>query len=210
MANTSRINGFKPVKHLNGSPYNGQFNLYEIAAADATAVFVGDLVCMTAATGTEGLETVGVVATTQITTGAGTSGLVGAVVGFQMPNSTVQGSLSAGALSIDTPVYRAALTKRLVMVADSPDLVFEVQDGGTVPCTQALIGSNTGYTIGTGSTTTGTSGATTGATVPATTVTLPLKILGFVKRPDNEDGTSQKLLVKINVHAYGSMGTNVS
>jgi hypothetical protein len=208
MANTSRINGFKPVKHLNGSPYNGQFNLYEVVAADATAIFVGDLVRMVAATSTTGLETVGVVATTEQTTG---SGLVGAVVGFKVPDSSVDGMLSAGSLSIDTPVYRAALTKRLVMVADSPDLVFEVQDGGTVPCTQALIGSNTGYTIGTGSTTTGCSGATTGATVPATTVTLPLKILGFVQRPDNEHAAaSQKLLVKINVHAYGSMGTNVS
>ncbi len=196
MANTSRINGFKPVKHQNGSPYNGQANIYEIAAADATAVFVGDLVSSTAATGTEGYDTVGVPATTQITTG---SGIVGAVVGFVVDPS-----------DLNTPQYRRALTKRLVFVADAPDLVFEVQDGGTVPCTQALIGSNTGYTIGSGSTTTGTSGATTGATVPATTVTLPLKILGFVKRPDNEDGTSQKLLVKVNVHAYGSMGTNVS
>jgi len=196
MANTSRINGFKPVKHQNGSPYNGQFNIYEVAAADATAVFVGDLVQSTAATGTEGYDCVGVVATTELTTG---SGLVGAVVGFVVDPT-----------ALNTPQYRAALTKRLVMVADAPDLVFEVQDGGTVPCTQALIGSNTGYTIGSGSTTTGTSAATTGATVPATTVTLPLKILGFVKRPDNEAGASQKLLVKINVHAYGSMGTNVS
>jgi hypothetical protein len=209
MANTSKINGFKPVKHLNGSPYNGQFNLYEVVAADATAIFVGDLVRMVAATSTTGLETVGVVATTEQTTG---SGLVGAVVGFKVENSVLDGNLSGGAANqIDTPVYRAALTKRLVMVADSPDLVFEVQDGGTVPCTQALIGSNTGYTIGSGSTTTGVSAATTGATVPATTVTLPLKVLGFVQRPDNEHAAaSQKLLVKINVHAYGSMGTNVS
>jgi len=197
MANTSRINGFKPVKHQNGSPYNGQFNLYEIAAADATAVFVGDLVRSVAATGTEGYDCVTAFATTEQTTG---SGLVGAVIGFVVDPT-----------SLNTPQYRAALTKRIAMVADAPDLVFEVQDGGTVPCTQALIGSNTGYTIGSGSTTTGTSAATTGATVPATTVTLPLKILGFVQRPDNEHAAaSQKLLVKINVHAYGSMGTNVS
>jgi len=197
MANTSRINGFKPVKHLSGAPYNGQFNIYEAAAADATAIFVGDLVRMQAGTGTEGYETVSVVATTEQTTG---SGLVGAVVGFVVDPT-----------ALNTPQYRAASTKRLVMVADAPDLVFEVQDGGTVPCTNALIGSNTGYTIGSGSTTTGTSAATTGATVPATTVTLPLKILGVVQRPDNEAyAASQKLLVKINVHAYGSMGTNVS
>jgi len=197
MANTSRINGFKPVKHLTGAPYNGQFNIYEVIAADATAVFVGDLVQLVAGTTTEGYPSVGVVATTQLTTG---SGVVGAVVGFVVDPT-----------ALNTPQYRAASTKRLVKVADAPDLVFEVQDGGTVPCTAALIGANTGYTIGSGSTTTGTSAATTGATVPATTVTLPLKILGVVQRPDNEAyAASQKLLVKINVHAYGSMGTNVS
>ena len=35
MANVARLGGFTPVKHLNGSPYNGQFNLYEIVAGDA-------------------------------------------------------------------------------------------------------------------------------------------------------------------------------
>ena len=44
MANTSQINGFKPVKHLNGSPYNGQANLYEVPSTEAVPVFVGDLV----------------------------------------------------------------------------------------------------------------------------------------------------------------------
>ncbi len=33
MANTSSINGFRPVKHLNGSPYNGQANIYYVASA---------------------------------------------------------------------------------------------------------------------------------------------------------------------------------
>jgi len=205
MANTSRINGFKPVKHLNGSPYNGQFTMYEVVAADATAMFVGDLVVADAGTGTEGLQTVTVGAITELTTGQP----IGAVVGFKMPNSTMTNTLSGGALpnSLDTPVYRAALTKRLVMVADAPDLIFEVQDGGTVPCTQTLIGNNTGYTIGSGSTTTGTSAATTGATVPTTTLALPIRIMGFVQRPDNEHAAaSQKLHVMINAHKY-SAGT---
>jgi len=44
MANTSRINGFKPVKHITGAPYNGQMNIYEVPAGEAVPVFVGDLV----------------------------------------------------------------------------------------------------------------------------------------------------------------------
>ena len=43
MANTSRINGFKVVKHLNGSPYNGQANLYYVASA-ADEILAGDVV----------------------------------------------------------------------------------------------------------------------------------------------------------------------
>ena len=44
MANTSKINGFKPVKHITGAPYNGQMNIYEVPAGEAVPVFIGDLV----------------------------------------------------------------------------------------------------------------------------------------------------------------------
>lgn len=200
MANTSRINGFKPVKHLTGAPYNGQFNLYEIVAADAVATFVGDIVVGDAGTGTEGLTTVSRAAAAEITGGRP----IGVVVGFVVPTPV------AGSLSLDTPQYRAASVKRIAMVADAPDLVFEVQDGATVPISQTLIGLNAGYNNGSGSTTTGTSAGTTGATAPTTTDTLPLKILGMVNRPDNEYGVaSQKLLVMINSHAYNGMSTAI-
>jgi len=48
MPNVSRINGFKPVKHVNGSPYNGQANIYFVPATDGTALFVGDPVKLAA------------------------------------------------------------------------------------------------------------------------------------------------------------------
>ena len=44
MANTSKINGFKPVKHITGALYNGQMNIYEVPAGEAVPVFIGDLV----------------------------------------------------------------------------------------------------------------------------------------------------------------------
>ena len=37
MANTSRPNGFRPVKYLNGTPWNGAFRIYAIPAAEGTA-----------------------------------------------------------------------------------------------------------------------------------------------------------------------------
>lgn len=192
MANTSRVNGFKPVKHLNGSPYNGQCNIYEIVVGDGTATMVGDLVKADTGTATDVYPT----CVRHGTTGEVTSGLaLGVVVGF-LPSTTVGASL-------DTPRHRAASTKRYALVCDDPTVIFEVQDGGTVPCTLTLIGNNTGFMATAGNTTTGASGMTTGTTAPTTTNSLPLKIMGIVNRPDNESAAaSQKLLVMINQHYY--------
>jgi len=191
MANTQRVNGFRPVKHLNGSPYNGQFNIYEIVAGDGTATMVGDLVKADGGTATDNFPTCVRHGTTgEITAGAA----LGVVVGF-VPSPT----------NLDTPQYRAASTKRYAMVADSPDLIFEVMDGATVPTTQTLIGMNTGFMATAGSTTTGASGMTTGTTTATTTITLPLRIVGIVNSPNNTAGAAnQRLLVMINQHALGN------
>ena len=50
MANINRPNGFRPVRHLNGSMYNGQGNLYYIPSSDANAYAVGDLVTLVGTT----------------------------------------------------------------------------------------------------------------------------------------------------------------
>jgi len=191
MANTQRVNGFRPVKHLNGSPYNGQFNIYEVVAGDGTALMVGDLVKTDAGTATDVYPT----CIRHGTTGEVTSGLaLGVVIGFVVDPT-----------NLNTPQYRAASTKRYAMVADSPDLIFDVQDGATTPTTRTLIGMNCGFMATAGSTVTGASGMTTGTTTATTTVTLPLKIVGIVNSPDNEAAAAyQRLLVMINQHALGA------
>ena len=189
MANVSRKMGFRPVKHLSGAPYNGQVNLYEIGVGDGAATFVGDLVKMSdeAATGTvptaERYGTSG-----EVTSGA----ILGAIVGFVIAPT-----------DLNTPQYRAASTLRYALVADSPDLIFEVEDGATVATPVASINLNCGVQATAGSTTTGVSNMTTGNTAATTTNTLPLRIVGIVNSPDNTGGALyQKLLVKINVHAF--------
>lgn len=196
MTNAVRLGGFRPVKHLNGSPYNGQFNIYEIVAGDGTAVNVGDLVKPDAGTGTDYFPTViRLAASGQVTAGP----VTGAVVGFVIDPT-----------NLNTPQYRAASVKRYAQVADSPDLIFECVDGGTVPCTQTLIGMNTGVTCTAPNTTTGVSPMATGTTAPTTTNTLPLKIVGIVKSPDNEVAlANQRLLVTINSHTYGNIVAGV-
>jgi hypothetical protein len=170
MANTNRVNGFRPVKHLNGAPYNGMFNKYVVAAADATAIYVGDLVKTDGAGDlVTGLPTV--------TRAAATNVVRGVVVGFE-PDPT----------ALNVPLYRAASTRRIVYVADNPDLIFEAQeDGDTTPIAVASIGLNASMisTSG-GDTITGSSGMQIDSTSASTTATLELKLLGTVPRADNE------------------------
>ena len=58
MANTSKIRGFLPMKHVNGSPYNGQSNIYFIPSSDSTAVFVGDPVKLATGANAQGVAQV--------------------------------------------------------------------------------------------------------------------------------------------------------
>ena len=199
MANVNRAGmGARPVKHLNGSPYNGQFNLYEIPAGDSTNTAVGDFVKVDATAGTERFPTCIRSGASGQNTNAAAAPLYGVIVGFKVDPT-----------NLNTPQYRALSTKRIAMVADSPDLIFEIQDGGTVPCTWTLIGMNTGITQTAVTAATGASNMTTGTTAPAADVTLPLKVVGIVDSPDNESPTVagqayQKLLVMINQHALAT------
>ena len=47
MANTSSAFGLKPVRHLDGSPWNGNTVKCYISASYATALFIGDPVLLT-------------------------------------------------------------------------------------------------------------------------------------------------------------------
>lgn len=188
MANTSRVNGFRPVKYLNGSPYNGAFNKYVVVAADATAMYVGDLVKTDGAGDlTTGLPTV--------TRAAATNVVRGVVVGFETDPA-----------DLNVPIRRAASTRRIVYVADDPNIVFEAQeDGDTTPIAVASIGLNASMISTTGGDTiTGASGMQIDSSSASTTATLELKLLGVVQRADNELITNgqanTRWLVKINAH----------
>lgn len=206
MANTSRINGFKPVKHLNGSPYNGQANIYEVPAGETVPVFVGDLVKLSDSAATSYYPAVEAVvgASAQIAAGP----ILGAVVGIiNSKFDPVAGALSTGSISLDTPVYRPASTKQFVLVADSDDLIFEAEADASVAAASIGLNVGVGATAHTNSLLTGASPMYVySTTAPDTTSTRPLQILGIVNRPDNEIGANSKVLVRINVQSYGSVG----
>ncbi len=104
--------GAVPIRHLNGSPYNGKTTRYYIPSTDSDAVFVGDFVELAG-----GLDPTGTCAT--VKKGAATNQLLGVVVSCD-PN---RDDLSK--------THRVASTNRYVNVADDPDLIFKIQEDGS-------------------------------------------------------------------------------
>jgi len=207
MANVSKIRGFIPVKHVNGSPYNGQANIYFVPSTDSTALFVGDPVKFLTGGNSQGISQV-----TKATQGAAVLGVVVGIINTKF--DPVAGKMSGGSVSLDTPVYRPASTGQYVLVCDSPDVIYEVEaatgSNAAYSFAVANVGKNADCTTVAGSTTTGTSAAALDMSTVNTTATLQFKILDVVQRPDNEvTGNYTKVLAKIN-NAQLSAGTGTA
>ena len=183
MANANIPRGLVPKRHINGSPYNGQHQLFLIPSSDGTAVFVGDVVKTAGTAGAagvfvNGVNCEGVQAVIRVATGATGQDIVGVVVGFY-PDPT---NLNLR--------YRVASTNRLVMVCTDPTVVYEVQeDAVTTPLAAADIGLNISFSTTAGSITTGVSGIQLISAAKAVSAVLPLKLLGLAKREDNAFNT---------------------
>jgi hypothetical protein len=205
MANTSRIFGFKPVKHVTGAPYNGGGNIYQIPASDANNTFVGDPVIL------DGNASAGGVAT--VKKAAAGAAVLGVITGFvNVKQDPVTGALTNGSIALDTPQYRVASTAQYCLVEDAPDVVYEVEQttgGSAYTYLLADVGLNAdAYYGGTGSTTSGNSAVSLDMSTKATTATLQFKILGTVQRPDNSSvsgtDTAVHVLAKINNSTFGN------
>jgi hypothetical protein len=192
--------GFRPVKHLNGSPYNGQVNRYMISASDAQATNVGDLVQLSDNDALVDSIGFGVYPAVE-RIGSGTAvPIIGAIVGFEPDYS----NLNAGN-------FRAASTRRVVLVADAADLIFAApQDGTGGVVAAASVGLNVAINLGTASTAIPyASGMSVDSSTVATTATLPLQIVGVTAAPDNDVTSTSRpaeLLVRVNTSAYGAAG----
>jgi hypothetical protein len=208
MANVSRVNGFRPVKHLNGSAYNGQANIYEVPAGEAIPVFIGDLVKLSDAAATAGYVAVESVSTaTTAVTGNAAVAIVGAVVGIVNSKLDIDGKMTTGSVSLDIPIYRPASTKQYVLVADSPDIIFEAEATASVALADVGLNADIGSAAQGAGGGNGTSYQYVSTTAPDTTATRPLQIVGMSKRVDNEPASANnKVLVRINTHQYGAAG----
>lgn len=192
MANVDRPQGLRPVRYASGAPYNGAVNMYLIPSADGTATFVGDLVKPYTSGGAAALYVNGINCEgmpTVIQSAAGDPS-IGVIVGF-LPDVT----------NLNTK-HRAASTNRIALVADDPNLLFEIQEvsGGTA-LTAAEVGLNADVVVGAGSTTTGMSGMELDNSTEATTAGLNLRIIGLSPAPDNNYGEHAKWLVMLMDHS---------
>lgn len=187
MPNVARVNGFRPLRYKNGTPWNGAFTEYVIPAANGTATFVGDLVKL----GDNADDTENYRACIQAAAG---DAVIGVVVGFR-PNYD----------NLNAAPHRLASTRRIAMVVDDPNVLFEAQeDGDSDPLELQDLGANVNFVVGAGSAVTGQSGMQIDSSTHGTTATLPLKLVEAVRRADNEvvaDGQANtRWVVQINNH----------
>jgi len=196
MANANIPRGLIPVRHRNGAPYNGAARVYHVPASYATALYIGDpVIIVTDASDANGVPTV------QRATAAGGAYCIGPVVGI------ANGPFGEAAVTRDKPIYHEASTLGYVLVADDPDLLFEIQEdsvGGVM--TVGAAGRNADFVAGTGVAATGQSGFMLDSSTLATTNTLQLRIVGPVLRSDNDPTLDYaKWLVAINLHSLRNL-----
>lgn len=196
----SVLAGFRPVKHMTGANWNGQVNRYMISASDTQVTNVGDFVQLSDNDALVDPVGFGVYPAVE-RIGSGTAvPIVGVIVGFEPDYS----NLNSGAV-------RPASTRRIALVADSPDLLFAgPQDGIGGVVAAASVGLNVAINLGTAqSVAPFASGMSVDSSTVATTATLPLQIVGVTAAPDNEVTSTARpaeLLVRVNTHAFKAAG----
>ena len=203
-------NGLVPVNLIGGQVYAGAIRQIPIASGYAQNIGAGDFVTYT----TDG--TIVRVDTASGAKAAFAAAPVGIFLGAQYTQNTglkypLWGQYWASGTTI------AADSENLgygwAYVCEDPDAIFvaTVSNGsGTLytsgGATQANVGENVGYYVGSGlvNTTTGNSLVTVNLASAATTNTLPLRIVDVVRSTALSDGTYQQVLVTYNAgfHFY--------
>lgn len=176
--------GFRPVRHTNGAPWNGQ--TIACVPASGTAIYVGDIVAFNGSANTSaltncvgGAEAVGYPTVIRAANTATGQDIAGVVVGFAPEFSNLTRNYMGAA---------AADVKIAYVVPATPDIVFEtvVDESGTVfATTMADVMMNHPTVTTAGSTVTGRSGMMIQGGGSATTSTLPVRVIGVSKRVGN-------------------------
>lgn len=180
MANSDRPNGFTPVRHMNGNPWNGKFRMYYVPVTDGTDIFKGDTVKSAGSADSTGKYA-------SVEQGGTSDPIRGVVIGFS----------DTPYLAADTTdlkrVYRPASTAMYLAVVDDPGVIWEAQedgDGGNLGAGD--VGSILDLVVGSGNTTTGLSGMELNSSDGGSTSTKIFMLLGLVDREENDLGANAK------------------
>lgn len=190
MANVNAPRGFTPVCYSSGKPYNSPGTRYYKDAAVATMILaVGDPVIRVASTDANGYPCI-----TRATTGQKATGVIQAI-------EVVPTDLSKQG-------YLAGADSGYVMVCDDPDVLYEVQEGGsgTQLAVTQLDKHIDSITAVDGDTLIGRSKYQIDNNAVASDNTWILRQL--VDRPDNAVGQYAKWLVQLNLNTEVNAGAS--
>lgn len=201
MANTNAPFGLKPVRHVTGSPWNGQTTTYYVKSDNTVAFYIGDVIQAT----NTGDVTTGLPGATLFGTRGSTStsgNPRGVVVGIASAAGTAGVTVPVGAdpSNLEALYVPATKTKAYYLyVCDDPTVIYEAQ---TNTIASTAFNENTGLAVGLAPTAPVVQSLTyvDGASA-TTTATLPIKIVGAPNRPDNDltsPGTYAKIYVMLN------------
>ena len=207
MANVDTPFGLRPVRHLNGDPYNGAVNPYWVENASDNALFIGDAVVVTGTANTALITVPGVGDSPPSTLPK----ILRAAAGDGVRITGVVVSFSADPTALEN-VHRIDATERVAWVCDNPDVVFEIQGDSAQTIAATDVGDNANLIFThSGSTTTGLSGMELDGSTITSDASNQLMIMRGVNRPDNDlDLTHAKWLVMISNHTMRSGGANAN
>ena len=191
MANRNAPSGLSPVRYLNGSPWNGQAQTYWINSTDTSVYAIGDPIVSSGSAdarfGVPGITLAAASASAVRGVLVSAGGLVNGG-GFFDPNTLTQ-----------TVIPSTKLRHYYVLVADDPNILFEIQEGGSGSAlTAADIGMN--FYLKSGTNNGYVSGWLLDNATASTTSTYQLRAWGLSQRTDNAFGAYAKWLVSINNH----------
>jgi hypothetical protein len=207
MANTSCIRGFVPKRYLNGTPWNGQVNLYYHDSSDSVRIGVGDPVKLSGSADASGRFP-------SVVRAAATDVILGVAVGFGTLPTNIQAYDPAVLYNPSnlTLSYGAASTSYLVAVVDDPFVIFEIQeDNDSEDMEVGDVGSTVEMVAGDCNTSTGLSTFTLdSSTAGGATNTRSWRVLRLAPGVDNSLGTYAKWWVIANLHAFRTDYTGVA
>ena len=186
MANVDAPYGLRPIRHLNGNPWNGVTQRCLIEDAYNQALFIGDPVIVTGTAGSDDTSGLPVI---NIATGGDTNRIYGVIVSFDPDPTNLERK------------HHAAVTSGYANVCIDPDVIFTVQDDGGAVLDGDSISANAVLVAGTGSTVTGLSGwELAAATTPAADASYQLLILQVHQKEGNAFGINCEWEVLITNH----------